>query len=254
MFIKQSSTERKTILILYVDDIILTGDYEEETLELKKFLAKEFEIKDLGNLKYFLGMEVARSKRGILVSQWKYVLDLLKETGMLGCKPVDAPMNLAIKLRARDDSVPMDKGRYQKLVKKLIYLSHTRPDISFPISVQSLELWHMAYVKEYGRVLQELSIPVIEPMRMHCDNQSVISIAKNPIHHDRTKHVEIDRHFVKEKIESRIISLLYTSTCQQIANILTLTKAVLRKSFEQLNSKLGLINIYSLEGECEILV
>ena len=78
---------------------------------------------------------------------------------------------------------------------------------------------------------------------MFCDNQSTISIAKNPVHHDRTKHVEIDRHFIKEKIESDIISLQYIPTNQQIADILT--KAVPRKIFEDLNSKLGLLNIYN---------
>ncbi|KAL5779167.1 hypothetical protein ACOSQ2_009904 [Xanthoceras sorbifolium] len=95
-------------------------------IELKKLLAKEFEIKDLGNLKYFLGIEVARSKTRILVSQRKYVLDLLKETGMLGCKPVDTPMDSASKLGAKGDSESADKSCYQRLVGKLIYLSHTR--------------------------------------------------------------------------------------------------------------------------------
>jgi len=71
MFVKHSSTGKKAILIVYVDDIILTGDHDEEILKLKSFLAKEFEIKDLGNLKYFLGMEVAQSRRGISVSQRK---------------------------------------------------------------------------------------------------------------------------------------------------------------------------------------
>ena len=65
-------------MIVYVDDIILTGDDIEEIERLKKILGKEFEIKDLGQLKYFLGMEVARSKNGILISQKKYTVDLLK--------------------------------------------------------------------------------------------------------------------------------------------------------------------------------
>ena len=77
-----------------MDDIILTGDYEEEIRTIKSFLTAEFEIKDLGNLKYFLGMEIARSRKGIFVSQRKYVLDLLKETRMLGCKPTHTPMDI----------------------------------------------------------------------------------------------------------------------------------------------------------------
>lgn len=66
------------VLIVYVDDIVMTGDNEEELQKLKQFLSKQFEIKDLGKLKYFLGMEIARSSKGIAISQRKYVLDLLK--------------------------------------------------------------------------------------------------------------------------------------------------------------------------------
>ena len=93
LFVKTSPEKKIAILIVYVDDIILTRDYEEKLVRLKKLLAKEFEIKDLGYLKYFLGMEVARSRKGIYVYQRKYVLDLLKETGMLGCKHADTPMD-----------------------------------------------------------------------------------------------------------------------------------------------------------------
>jgi hypothetical protein len=71
LFVKTSPEKEIAILIVYVDDIILSGDYKEELVRLKKLLAKEFEIKDLGYLKYFLGMEVARSRKGIYVSQRK---------------------------------------------------------------------------------------------------------------------------------------------------------------------------------------
>ena len=107
---------------MYVDDIILIGDHEKELCRLKALLAKEFEIKDLENLKYLLGMEVARSKKGIVVSQRKYILALLNETKMLGSKPADIPMDSNIKLSSVEDNAPVDKGRYQKLVGKLIYL------------------------------------------------------------------------------------------------------------------------------------
>lgn len=65
------------------------------------------------------------------------MLDLLEETWMLGCKPADTPMDSNSKMGSKDDSAPVDKGRYQRLVCKLIYLSHTRPDISFAVSVVS---------------------------------------------------------------------------------------------------------------------
>ena len=87
---------------MYVDDIILNGDYEEGLLKIKRSLEKEFEVKDLGPLRYFLGMEVAQSKRGMFVSQRKYTLDLLKETGMLGCKHASTPMDSKRKLRREE--------------------------------------------------------------------------------------------------------------------------------------------------------
>ncbi|RVW74059.1 Retrovirus-related Pol polyprotein from transposon TNT 1-94 [Vitis vinifera] len=137
LFVKHFPEGKLAIIIVYVDDIILTGDHEEKIDLLKKLLTKEFEIKDLGTLKYFLGMEIARSKKAIAVSQRKYVLDLLNETGMLGCKPVETPMDTTVKLEESDGSAPVDKGRYQRLVGKRIYLSHTRPDIGFSVSVVS---------------------------------------------------------------------------------------------------------------------
>ena len=76
---------------MYVDNLVLTGDDCSELERLKRKLANEIEIKDLGALKYFLGMEFAQSKEGVFVSQRKYVLDLLDETCMLGCKPIETP-------------------------------------------------------------------------------------------------------------------------------------------------------------------
>jgi hypothetical protein len=98
LFIKYNPSGKITILIVYVDDIVLTGDDVTEMERLKRNLAVKFEIKDLGSLKYFLGMEVARSKKGITVSQQKYVLDLLRETFMSGCRPADTPMDPNAKL------------------------------------------------------------------------------------------------------------------------------------------------------------
>ncbi|KAK3025234.1 hypothetical protein RJ639_044582 [Escallonia herrerae] len=108
---KHSTYGKIAILIVYVDDIIRTEDDIAEMERLKQCLASEFEIKDLGSLKFFLGMEIARSRKGIAVSQRKYVLDLLKETGMSGCHPVETPIDPNQKLgdNKRD---PVNTSRY----------------------------------------------------------------------------------------------------------------------------------------------
>lgn len=104
-----------TILIVYIDDLILTSNDEIEMERLKRNLAADFEIKDLGPLKYFLGMEVARSKKEIVVSQRKDVLHLLQETSLSGCKPTETLMDQNAKLWEKGDT-PIDTGRYQRLV------------------------------------------------------------------------------------------------------------------------------------------
>ena len=78
--------------------MIITGDDKEEISKLQEQLSNEFEMKNLGGLKYFLGIEVTRSKQGICLSQRKYTLDLLAEAGLLDCKPVDIPMVQIINL------------------------------------------------------------------------------------------------------------------------------------------------------------
>ena len=105
-----------TALIIYVDDMIITGNDEEEISKLQNQLAAEFEMKSLGNLKYFLGIEVARSAQGIVLSQRKYVLDLLAEVGLLDCKPADTPIMLNHKLGEYPYQKTNDKERYQRLV------------------------------------------------------------------------------------------------------------------------------------------
>ncbi|KAI5324552.1 hypothetical protein L3X38_033625 [Prunus dulcis] len=280
----------------------------------------------------FLGIEIARSKRGIFLSQIKDILDLLAETGMLDCKPIDTPSEQNHKLGLYPDQVPTDKERYQRLGEKLIYLSHTRPDIAYAVSVVS-QFMHspsedrmgvvmriLRYLKvtsgkglmfcKYGhtdvegytdvdwassitdrhstsgyftfvgnnlvtwrskkqkvvsrssaeaeyrgmaqdvcellwlrRLLRDLGFEPQKPMNLYCDNKAAIAIAHNPVQHDRTNHVEVDRHFVKEKLDAEIISFPFISSEYQLADVLT--KAVSTTVFLNSLDKLGMRDIFA---------
>ena len=134
LFTKASKTGKIIMLNVYVDNIGLSGDDIIDIIQLKKKMGDKFENKDLKNLKYFLGMEVARSKEGTFVSQRKHTLDLLIKTKQVCC-PADTPIEFNCKRGNSGDKVPVDKERYLHLEGKLIYLSHTRPDISYVVSV-----------------------------------------------------------------------------------------------------------------------
>ncbi|XP_016177623.1 uncharacterized protein LOC107619899 [Arachis ipaensis] len=132
MFTKSQSTGF-TVILVYVDDLVLAGDDLFKIERVKQTLHDRFRIKDIGDLKFFLGLEVARSSKGIALYQRKNVLDLLRDTGFKHCKPASTPMDYGAKLSKDDgDSLP-DSSDYRKIIGKLLYLSNTGPDISFAI-------------------------------------------------------------------------------------------------------------------------
>jgi hypothetical protein len=100
-------------------------------------MSKEFEVKDLGNLKYFLGVEVARTEKGISLCQRKYTLDFWSDMGMMGCRATPTPIEENHQVTSQLGEL-VNKEDYQKLVGRLLYLCHTRPDITYDVSVVSI--------------------------------------------------------------------------------------------------------------------
>lgn len=155
MFIKSSTGGKKAILTVYVDDIIVTGDDFREIENLKNKLRAEFQVKNLGSMRYFLGMEMARSKGSLFISQRKYTLDLLEETGMLAYRPTATPLEKWWNVEEKDDTL-LKKERHQRMVGKLIYLSLTRPDITHLVSIIS-QYMHSPTQKHMNAVIHVLS-------------------------------------------------------------------------------------------------
>lgn len=120
-------------LLVYVDDIIITGASQQSITYPKSQLSQEFKLKDLGNLGYFLGLEIAHSQEGIMVSQRNYTLQLLEDVGLLAAKPKNTPMEPRSVLFEKDGDFYQDPSQYRRLIGRLIYLNITRPDISFAV-------------------------------------------------------------------------------------------------------------------------
>lgn len=126
VFFLHSSTSQRIFLVVYVEDIVITGDDNGDIHRLKSHLFKNFQTKDLGPLKNFLGIEVAQSSS-----------DILTETGMFDCRPIDTLMDPSVKLLPGQGEMLKDPGRYRRLVGRLNYLTVTRPNITFSVSIVS---------------------------------------------------------------------------------------------------------------------
>ncbi|KAF5480177.1 hypothetical protein F2P56_000943 [Juglans regia] len=115
LFIKKTTTSFIALLV-YVDDVLLASDDLFEIQKLKTFLHDKFTIKNLGELKYFLGLEVARSKSGISLCQRKYALDILQDMGLIGSNPAAFPKEFNLKLTANDSNLYENDSAYRRLV------------------------------------------------------------------------------------------------------------------------------------------
>jgi len=332
VFYCHTSPGKYVYLMVYVDDIVITGNDATKIIQLKEHLFSHFQTKDLRHLKYFLGIEVAQSRDGVVISQRKYALDILEETGMQNCRPADSPMDPNQKLLADQSEIYPDPERYRRLVGKLIYLTITRPDISFVVGVVSqfmqsphVDHWNVVmrilrYVKkapgqgllyedkgntqvfgycdadwagcpmdrrstsgycvfiggnliswkskkqtvvarssaeaEYRSMamvtcelmwikqfLQELKFCEVGQMKLFCDNQAALHIVSNPVFHERTKHIEVDCHFIREKLFSKEIITEFINSNDQPADILT--KSLRGTRIQSICSKLGAYDLYA---------
>jgi hypothetical protein len=144
------------ILVLYVDDLILTGSESKLLNHVKTSLKKKFEMTDLGFLHYFLGLQVLQTNEAIFLSQSKYACDLLRRFHMDDCKPTPSPFQSGVKLSATCTSPEVDATLYRQLVGSLLYLTHTCPDLSFAVGLVAryMQTPHEIHWKAAKRILR----------------------------------------------------------------------------------------------------
>eukprot|EP00253_Pinus_taeda_P030704 PITA_30704 len=158
LFVKQVG---KTVvyLVVYVDDLLMTGNNESHTTSIKKELRKGFEMTDLGYVHYYLGIEVTQHPKSIFLSQKKYIGDLLNRYGMAECNPLTTPMEQNLKLTSIEGKEFEDATKYRQLVGSLNYLTTTRLDISFVVGIPSRFMQkpcegHWSAAKKSSKVLE----------------------------------------------------------------------------------------------------
>lgn len=294
-------------VLVYVDNIIITGSNPSVVQHFITSLSREFAIRDLGSLNYFLGVEVIPHQQGILLSQQKYIFDLLKKTRMDGAKPTQTPMASTARLSQFTGETLLDATQYRSTVGALQYATLTWLDISFSVNkvCQFLKSptddhWQavkhiLHYLKEtisHGllisratsqqlmafldadwagsvddrkstggfaiflganliswsarkqqtvarssteseyralanataeltwikSLLKELSVPSSCPV-LWCDNLGATYLTVNPLFHARTKHIEVDFHFVRHLVARGLLEIRFISTKDQLADI-----------------------------------
>lgn len=125
------------ILVLYVDDLLITGSSASNIVAVKRALHDRFLMTDMGPLHLFLGLEFSQDAISIKLSQAKYARDLLERFHMIDCKPAPTPFLSGVRLEDVGDTPLVDSTLYQQLVGILLYLAHSRPDLSYAIGAVS---------------------------------------------------------------------------------------------------------------------
>lgn len=137
LFTKVNKQGKHLIISLYVDDLIYTGDDENMMVEFKESMIKEFDMIDLGKMKYFLGIEVFQFDGGIFISQAKYVIEVLRRFGMEHSNSVENPMVPGLKISKDENGIEMDGSFFKQLIGSMMYLTTTRPNIMYAVSLLS---------------------------------------------------------------------------------------------------------------------
>nr|AAX96236.1 retrotransposon protein, putative, Ty1-copia sub-class [Oryza sativa Japonica Group]ABA92692.1 retrotransposon protein, putative, Ty1-copia subclass [Oryza sativa Japonica Group] len=317
---------------IYVDDIIFGCSTLALVVDFAETMRREFDMSMMGELSYFLGLQIKQTPQGTFEHQTNYTKDLLRRFKMENCKPISTPISSTAVLDPDEDGEAIDQKEYRTMIGSLLYLTASRPDIQFAVCLcarfqasprashrqaikrimsylnHTLEfgiwystsssiclsgysdadfggcrigrkstsgtchflgtsliasssrkqssvaqstaesesvaaasccsqiLWLLSTLKDYGLTFEKVTL--------FCDNTSAINIAKNPIQHSRTKHIDIRFHFLRDHVEKGDVELLFLDTKLQIADIFT--KPLDSNRFAFLRGELGVIHPFGM--------
>nr|GEV07328.1 hypothetical protein [Tanacetum cinerariifolium] len=247
---------------VYVDDIIFGSTNLDFSKRFANLMKNNFEMSMMGEITFFLGLQVYQSPRGTFISQSQYAIELLKKHGLDECVSMSTPMETE-RLDADLQGTPIDQTAYHRMIGGLMYLTASRPllmlhlyvhvikhDFRFeliaysdadhagckddckstPGGLQFLVIWMRTQLIDYGYKYNRIP--------MYCDFKSAIAISCNLVQHSKTKHIDIRYHFIKEHVEKGTVELYFVGTEYQLANLFI--KALPKERFEYLVHRIGI--------------
>ncbi|WVZ85032.1 hypothetical protein U9M48_031995 [Paspalum notatum var. saurae] len=147
-----------TIVRIYVDDIIFGGSSHALVSSFAEQMSREFEMSLLGELQFFLGLQIKQGLEGTFVHQAKYTMDILKKFNMGDSKPMTTPMSTNTALDADEDGEAVDQKEFRGMIGSLLYLTATRPDIQFAASPRTSHLQAVKRIFRYLKFTPELGL------------------------------------------------------------------------------------------------
>ncbi|KAK6148007.1 hypothetical protein DH2020_018919 [Rehmannia glutinosa] len=316
------------LLVQIYVDIIFGATNESLCKKFSKLMQGEFEMSMMGELNFFLGLQIKQCQEGIYISQSKYTKELLKKFDIEEGRTVSTPMATNVKIDKDEKGKSVDESKYRGMIGSLLYLTASRPDILHVVCLcarfqSNPKESHMSAVKRIFRYLKgtiqyglfypknenfslkgysdsdyagniddrkstsgscqflgdclvswfskkqncvSLSTPAeyisaafcctqllwmkqtladykcsFESVPIFCDNISAINIAQNPVHHNRTKHIEIRHHFLRDCVSKRKIEISFVPSQDQLADIFT--KPLSSETFASIRARLGIMHI-----------
>eukprot|EP00253_Pinus_taeda_P034512 PITA_34512 len=225
------------ILVLYVDDLILTVVIPNLINHVKSSLKKKFEMTDLGHLYYFLGLQVLQSKEGIFLSQSNAEASPL----LVGFTDSDWAGDLDDRKSTAGYVFTRGLGPITRACKKQAAISLSSAEAKYRGAVEASKeaLW-------LRQILSEFGFQQRHPTTLWCDNQSAIQLCKDPVQHQRSKHIELHMHFIRKLIHDHVLEVQYCSTDDQVADIFT--KALTEAKFTKLRYMLGVKEVVTKGG------
>nr|GEZ72127.1 hypothetical protein [Tanacetum cinerariifolium] len=204
--------ENDLILIqIYVDDIIFASTNPIFCDKFAKLMSKRFKMSMMGQISFFIRLQISQSPRGMFINQSKYALEMLKKYGLDQCDAVDILMVLQLKLDEDPNETSIDPTRYQGMVGSLTYLIANRPDLVFVVCMctryqakpiekyLTMILWMRSQLTDYRFDFNKIPL--------YLDSQSAISLSCNTVQHSRTKHIVVRYHFIKKQVKNRVVEL-----------------------------------------------